>query len=197
VSYRTLTQAQATFQDRVAVIGGGTIGQLCLAAAKAMGVKETLITIKYDQQAHLAEELGADHIVDIRRTTLEDYVKKLNGGLGADVVIETVGGGHNFDSALAAMRRRGRVVLVAGYYQPLEVNLAKVVWSEATIIGANCYGYSGMTTDFQAAIDLISSGQVPATKLVTHHFPFADIAEAFRVAADKKSGSVKVHVDQI
>lgn len=194
VAYRALAQADASHADRVAIIGGGTIGQLCLAVAKAIGVKETAITVKYPQQAQLAEELGADHIVDVNNCDQSEALKDVSGGLGVDVVIETVGGAKNFDGALAAVRRRGRVVLVAGYFEPLEVNLAPVVWSEALVTGSNCYGYSGMTTDFQAAIDLVVAGKVPVTKLVTHRFPLAEIEDAFAIAADKSSGSIKVHV---
>ncbi|UCH27396.1 MAG: hypothetical protein JSV66_07095 [Trueperaceae bacterium] len=51
-----------------------------------------------------------------------------------------------------------------------------------------------METDFQAAIDLISSGKIDVTKLVTHRFPFTDIAKAFEIAADKEAGAVKVHL---
>ena len=40
VSYRAIGQARATYQDSVAIIGGGTIGQFALAAAVAAGVKE-------------------------------------------------------------------------------------------------------------------------------------------------------------
>ena len=68
VSYRAIGQARATYQDTVAVIGGGTIGQFALAAAVAAGVKETLITVKYDHQAELAKKLGADHVVNIGDT---------------------------------------------------------------------------------------------------------------------------------
>ncbi len=196
VSYRAVEQAGATYRDRLAVIGGGTIGQFCLAAAKAMGIKETLITVKYDQQVQLAKELGADHVVHIGETDLKEYVKDLTDDYGMDVVIETVGGGENFSDAMSIVRRRGSVVLVAGYYKPLEVNLSQIVWSEATVTGSNCYGYSGMATDFDAAIDLIASGRVDATKLVTHRFPLIEIDEAFKIAADKKSGAIKVHVCQ-
>ena len=144
VFHRAVAQSGATYLDRVAIIGGGTIGQLCLAVAKAAGVKEMLITVKYDQQAQLAKEFGADHVLDIGETDPKAYVEDLTNGLGVDIVIETVGGGQNFDDAMAMVRRRGVVVLVAGYYKPLEVDLGRIVWSEAIITGSNCYGYSGI-----------------------------------------------------
>ena len=135
VSYRAVGQARATYQDSVAIIGGGTIGQFALAAAVAAGVKETLITVKYDQQAELAKDLGADHVIDIGETDPKEYVKDITRGLGMDAVIETVGGGHNFDDAMAMVRSRGVVVLVAGYFEPLKVNLGRIVGSEAIVTG--------------------------------------------------------------
>lgn len=194
VGVRALAQAQATYADRVLVIGGGTIGLLCLAVAKAIGVRETLITAKYPQQVEMAQALGADHVVDVTRADVRDVVNEMTDNLGVDVVIETVGAAANFNEALATVRKRGRVVLVAGYHKPLEVDLARLVWAEPIVTGSNCYGFSGLQTDFQAAIDLIDSGRVDITKIVTHHFPFDDVTEAFQVAADKEMGSVKVHL---
>lgn len=194
VGVRALAQAEATHQDRVAVIGGGTIGLLSLAVARANGVKDTLITVKYPQQAAMARELGADHVVDVTREDVREVVKELTDGLGIDIVIETVGGADHFNDALAIVRKRGRVVLVGGYHKPLEVDLSRIVWPEAIVTGSNCYGYSGLQTDFEAAIDLIAEGKIDVTKIVTHCFPLAEIAEAFRVSADKGTGVVKVHV---
>jgi 2-desacetyl-2-hydroxyethyl bacteriochlorophyllide A dehydrogenase len=194
VANRAVAQTHAGHRDRVAIIGGGSIGLVCLAAAKAAGVKETVITVKYPQQARLARQLGADHVIDIGKMDVEGYLKELTDGIGVDVVIETVGGGRNFDTALAAVRKRGTVVLVAGYSRPLEVDLRQIVSSEATVTGSNCYAYSGMETDFEAAIDLITSERVDLTGLVTHRFSLMSIAEAFEIAADKGSGAVKVHL---
>ncbi|MCG9129394.1 alcohol dehydrogenase catalytic domain-containing protein [Candidatus Poribacteria bacterium] len=196
VSHRAVARSGVNSRDTIAIIGGGTIGQFCLADAVAAGVKETLITVKYDQQEQLAKDLGADHVVNISKTDVNDYVKDITNGIGFDAVIETVGGGQNFNTATTIVRKQGNVVLVAGYYKPLEVNLSTIVWSEASIIGSNCYGYSGMETDFEAAIELIDSGKVDATKLVTHYYPLEEIQEAFRISADKTSGAVKVHVCQ-
>ena len=195
VSHRTLCQAQATHHDRVVILGSGSIGLFCLAAAKAIGVRETIISTKYEHQAKMAQELGADHVIRIAKQNLRDEVKQITSNLGADVVIETIASPENFNDALSIVRSKGRVVLVGGYHKPLEVNIGRVVGLEATIVGSNCYGYSGIRTDFEASTDLIASKKVPAMKLVTHRFPLNEIAEAFRVAADKNSGSIKVLVN--
>ena len=92
--------------------------------------------------------------------------------------------------------RGGAVVLLAGYHKALEVDIGRVVSTEAVVTGSNCYGYSGMKTDFQASIALIADGHVDVGKLVTHRFSLDEIGEAFRIAADKSSGSIKVHVCQ-
>ncbi len=196
VSHRAVARSGANARDSIAIIGGGTIGQFCLADAVAAGIKETLITVKYKQQAEVAESLGADHVVNVEDTDVTEYAKDITNGGGFDAVIETVGGAENFNTAATIVRKQGTVVLVAGYYKPLEVNLSTIVWSEARITGSNCYGYSGMETDFEAAIELIGSGLVDATKLVTHRYPFDEIEGAFRAAADKTSGAVKVQVCQ-
>lgn len=196
VCHRAVMQAGATSRDRMVVLGGGTIGLLTLAAAKAAGVRETLVTVKYQQQEEVAKAYGADRVVDVNEKNVVDVVKEWTDDLGADCVIETVGGGSNFDAAVACARKRGTVVLVAGYYEPLEVDLRKIVWSEVIVTGSNCYGYSGREKDFDAAIEIIASGRVDPTKIVTHRYGLDEIVDAFQAAADKKSGSIKVHVVQ-
>ena len=195
VCHRAVMQANVTHRDRVLVVGGGTIGLLALAAAVAAGVRETAISAKYPQQIEIAQALGADHVVNVAETSMVEFVKDWTGE-GADCVIETVGGGQNFDDALASVRRRGTVMLVAGYFEPLTVDLSRLVWSEAVVIGSNCYAYSGREKDFDAAIEMIGSGKVDPTKIVSHRMMLDEIVEAFRIAADKTSGSVKVQVVQ-
>ena len=80
VSHRGVARSGVSYRDRIAVIGGGTIGLLCLAVAKVAGAKETLISVKYDHQAKLAEELGADHVMQIGEANLVEYTKDLTRG---------------------------------------------------------------------------------------------------------------------
>ena len=97
-----------------------------------------------------------------------------------------------FDLALSLTRKAGRVVLVGGYSGPLNVNLGAIVGKEVELTGSGCYAYSGLKTDFEHAIDLMP--RLEFERIVTHRFPLAEAAEAFETAADKSTGSLKVHL---
>jgi threonine dehydrogenase-like Zn-dependent dehydrogenase len=62
------------------------------------------------------------------------------------------------------------------------------------MVGSNCYGRSGSHTDFELAISLLRKNLEPLNRLVTHRFPLDQVNQAFTAAADKHSGSIKVHL---
>jgi 2-desacetyl-2-hydroxyethyl bacteriochlorophyllide A dehydrogenase len=194
VSYRAFRRTEADYQDAVLVIGSGTIGLLAVAAAKVSGVRRAMACARYDHQADMAKELGAHNVIRVRDQNVKEEVLKVTDGLGADAVIETTASAGGFSDALSAVRKRGSIVLVGGYHKPLEVHLSRIVGSEIRVTGSSCYGYSGMRKDFEWSMDLISSGKIPVSKLITHRFPLDDVQRAFETAADKKTGSIKVQV---
>ena len=196
VAHRAVMQAGLAPGDRVLVIGGGSIGLLTLAAAIAAGARETAITAKYPQQIRIAEALGADYVVDAARIDVVDFVREWTNEGMVECVIETVGGAGNFNDSLKCVKKRGVVVLVAGYYEPLAVDIGNIVGREAIVRGSNCYAYSSGQKDVDTAIQLIAAGKVEPTKIVTHRLPLDDVEEAFRIAADKSSGAIKVHLVQ-
>ncbi len=196
VCYRALKESGATAHDRVAIFGGGSIGLLCLAVAKAMGVKETLIVVKYPQQAEIAKDYGADHIINISDTNVQDYCSNITDNIGFDVVIETTSSASGFDDAVEIVRRRGTIVLVGIYTKPLSVNLNNIVVREINIKGSICYSYDDAVKEFDTTIAWIMSGKVDPTKIVTHHLPLDKIVEGFKIADDKSTGSIKVNIHQ-
>jgi 2-desacetyl-2-hydroxyethyl bacteriochlorophyllide A dehydrogenase len=196
VAHRSLLRTGVDRMARVAILGAGTIGLLCLAIAKELDFREVLITAKYEHQAKMAETLGADHVIRVSTQDVREEAKAIFEPHGADVVVDTVAVEQTFHDAISIVRKAGTISLVGGYTGPLNLSLGAVVSKELQLVGSQCYSYSGLTTDFAAVIDLIASKTVDGTPLITHRFPLDEVAEAFKVAADKRTGSIKVLLSQ-
>lgn len=101
--------------ETILVLGStGGIGLATIQLAKAMNLR-VLAAVSTPGKADLAREVGADEIIDISRNNLRDSLREQvyakNGGVGADIVIDPIGG-DTFDAALRAVAWRGRVVIV-------------------------------------------------------------------------------------
>ena len=197
VALRAFLKTEAKGTDSLAILGGGTIGLLCLAVAKALGVGKTLITVKYARQTEIAEQLGADHLIDVSKGDTERKIKAIVGNVGVDACIDTVSSERTYSEALAITRAAGKVCFAGGNIQAVHVDLSPILHKELNLVGSLCYGYSGIKKDFDTTIGLIASGKVSPTSLITHRFPLEKTEEAFRVAADKTTGSIKVMVSQV
>ncbi len=66
---------------------------------------------------------------------------------------------------------------------------------EAKLIASMGYCSHEGGRDMQQAAEMLAARPVIADALVTHRFPLEDAVEAFRVAADRKSGAIKVVVE--
>jgi len=186
VGYRAFARSGAGADDRLLIVGAGTIGLCVLMCAKAAGVQAVTIVARYEHQAAAARDLGADAVVIAGDQQIE--------GEPADATIETTASSRGISDALSATRPAGAVVLVGGYSAPLRASLGQIVGRELHVTGSQCYGRTGGRRDFDSAIELIALGRAPVARLVTHRFPLDQIAEAFAAADDKGSGAIKVQL---
>jgi threonine dehydrogenase-like Zn-dependent dehydrogenase len=96
----------------VVVLGGGLMGLLTLALARARGARTAVLSDPLPSRRALAERLGADLTVDPTREDLAAAVARLTGGRGADVACEAVGKPELVAEAVRLVRPRGIVQLV-------------------------------------------------------------------------------------
>ena len=162
--------------ERTLVIGGGTIGLTCVAAALAAGASVD-IAARHPHQLEAAERIGAG----------------VNVGADYDTVIEAAGTGAALDQAIEAARPGGKISVPASYWDGLTIGQAQA-WclKELSMKPAMTYGYHGGEREFDIAAKLLADRPEIAEALITHRYGLDDAAEAFRVAADRRAGAIKV-----
>jgi threonine dehydrogenase-like Zn-dependent dehydrogenase len=115
--------------------------------------------------------------------------------VGADLVVESVGRhAEPLELAWQLVRPQGSLAVLGIFPQPVLLNLMRPVLREVSITFPICYGVIDGRHDFEVAIEIIASDRVTIDGLVTHRFPLEQAAAAFQTAADKSSGSLKVHI---
>lgn len=95
--------------DCVVVIGGGAVGQLTALSAQAAAAGVVVVVEPNPQRRAFAQAHGS---LAIHPDEAEAFVKRLTDDVGADVVLEAVGGNGPLDLAMKLARPRARVVSV-------------------------------------------------------------------------------------
>ncbi len=197
VVIHAVRESNTHWPRNVVIIGAGTVGLLGLIVAKQMGVGFIGVTARYQHQADLAENLGANSVLLSTKSDTKSHIGVWLGDNQIDTVFETVGGQQPVEQALNIVRGGGLVSLLGLTDQYIVLPMNSVVVREITLSGSIFYGRpkSAEASDFSLALRLLGSGGIPVDKLVTHVFSVDQAEEAFAAAADKRSGSVKVQVD--
>jgi len=161
----------------VLLLGTGGVSLFALQFAKASGAR-VIVTSSSDEKLERARRFGADETINYRRTPDWDgEVLKLTDGAGADLVVETVGGG-TFSRSLNAAAIEG-TVFVVGFVTGGDVaaSLFPVILKTLRVIGSN----TGSVADLREAARAVAAvGLKPAVDQV---FAFADAPAAYRTLA--------------
>lgn len=176
VSVHGVRRAGIRGTDRVAVIGGGTIGQTASIAAQAVGATVDL-RARHDRQREVAARLGAGEI----------------SGEGYDVVIEAAGTADALAEAALLCRPGGTILGLGSYWEgTVEAPAFTMSSKELAFVPAQMYGRSGPSRDVDVAATLLALRPEIATALITHRFPLDAAVEAFATARDRAAGAIKV-----
>jgi threonine dehydrogenase-like Zn-dependent dehydrogenase len=178
----------------VAIVGQGPMGLLWTAVCRNLGAREIIGLDRIPARLALSRKMGATRAVDVDRSDPVQAVAEATGGRMADVVVEAVG---HVDQALnlcVRLTRQGGRIL---YFGVPTRYLDRVEWHELFFrnITVHTSVRPDFTRDFPLAMRWIGEGRIDVRPLVTHRLPLADIAEAFRLFGDPRSGAVKVQVD--
>ncbi|MDH7569986.1 MAG: zinc-dependent alcohol dehydrogenase family protein [Armatimonadota bacterium] len=174
--------------DQVVVLGAGPIGLLMTQLARLAGAAKVIVSELSPRKRELAQQLGADVVVDPLAEDLDARVTAVTE-IGADVVFECVGTAQTAAAAVAAARRGGRVVLfgVSPKEAAMEVRPYEVFLNELTLVGS----YINPHTHARA-IALLAAGRVRVRDLISHRVPLEEFPRAVELAGQKETVKVLV-----
>lgn len=169
-----LRRAGLRANQRVAVVGGGTIGLCAVAAVRASGAEVALVS-RYDTQRAAGERLGA---------------KSVSGHY--DLVVEAAGSESALAQAVDLAKPGGKVSIPGIYWQPVTMPGLAMGMKEVALLPAFLYSRGGASRDIDAAAATLAATPELPRAIITHRFPLDAAAEAFATAANRSSGAIKV-----
>jgi len=174
----------------VLVIGSGMSGLLHIKLAKALGAGKIISTDINDFRLKAARAAGAD--LTLRADSDVPGSVKAAIGSFADLVIICAASDSAINQGLKSVDRGGTVILFApkepGATFPMP--LFDLWRDNITIINS----YASPPYDTQVALDLIASGRVAVTDMVSHRLGLGEAATGFRLVAEARE-SIKVIIE--
>ncbi|NKB35627.1 MAG: alcohol dehydrogenase catalytic domain-containing protein [Gammaproteobacteria bacterium] len=190
ICVRGARRANIQLGKRVAILGAGSIGLLSILSAYAAGAEEVFVSARHKHQQEVARHFGASAVFKDSESLLEEL-----GDQYIDVVIETVGGiANTLSDAVLLARTGGTILLLGAFKNNPSIPALRFMTNELTLVASNCHGQEGVRSDLMLAADLVRKYAGQLEVLNTHRFKLDQVAEAFAVAEDKHSNSIKVQL---
>jgi L-iditol 2-dehydrogenase len=167
--------------DVVLVLGAGPMGIMHVLAAKAAQAAKILVSDQSTPRLRVAQQMGADRVVNFTEESLPDVVAKETEGRGADVVVVAAGVRDAMESAPALAAIGGRINFFAGLGGSdtgVRVDSNLIHYKELVLTGTT--GCS--TADCRHSLDLVSSGKVDLLPLVSGRYGLDHMKEAVDLA---------------
>lgn len=172
------------------VLGAGTIGVMTALGALAGGCSEVIITDVQQPKLDIAAKLGEITPVNITQENIADVIEKKTNGWGADVVFEASGNEKAASQVFDLVCPGGTVVLIGMPTGPIPYDVVAAQAKEVRV--EHIFRYANI---YPRALNLLGSGKIDVTSLLTDTFKFEDSLKAFDFACDMPATSVKAVIE--
>ncbi|MFC7395487.1 NAD(P)-dependent alcohol dehydrogenase [Scopulibacillus cellulosilyticus] len=174
----------------IAIMGMGPVGLMAVAAAKAFGAGNIIVTDLEPLRLDAAKQMGATHAINIRDQDPVKEIRKLTNNKGVDVAWETAGNPSALQSALASVRRGGKLAIVGLPAQnDIPLNVPFIADNEIDISGIFRYANT-----YPKGINFLASGIADTKNLITDKYSLEEAQEAMERALNYKNECLKVVV---
>ncbi len=167
----------------------GGVGALLVQIAKKRGAR-VLGTVSTEEKGRIAQEAGADVVINYTQVDFAAEVKRLTNGQGVDAVFDSVGK-TTFDQSLNCLVPRGTLVLYgqsSGAVPPLDpqiLNAKGSLYLTRPTLRHYTHDRAELLSRANELFDWMRSGELKAR--IDQVFPLAQADEAHRYLASRQS----------
>jgi L-iditol 2-dehydrogenase len=174
------------FGDTVVVQGMGAIGCMMAAKARMLGAGKVIALDNYAPKLEIAKSFGADITINVSGLADKELVQAIRDeteGMGADVVVETIGQPEPVRVGLEMLRRGGTYLETGNFADTGDVliNVHRHIAAKNVLI----YGNTNHPHDgYYKAFEMMHRYEdtFPWEKLITHRFGLDQAQEALETS---------------
>lgn len=174
--------------NTVAIVGAGPIGMAALLTAQFYSPSQIIMIDLDAARLEMARQFGATATVLSSDTDAKEQIFKLTEGKGVDTAIEAVGIAATFELCQAIIAVGGTIANVGVHGHKVDLHLEQL-WNKNITITTGLVD----TSSTPMLLKAVASEKIQAKKLVTHHFAFEHIVDAY----DTFRNAAKTHALKI
>ena len=174
----------------VAIVGAGPIGLAVLLTAVLYSPSLIIMIDKDKHRLNIAKQLGATHVLDSSSENIVNKIMEITKG-GVDTAIEAVGIPDTFVMCENIVAPGGTIANIGVHGAEVPLYLERL-WSQNITITTRLVD----TTTTPTLLKMVSSKKIDPTVLISHHFDFEDILEAYDTFAEaSKTQAIKMIIN--
>jgi L-iditol 2-dehydrogenase len=185
-----LWKAQIEEGETFAVYGSGPIGLFSIQLARYFGASRIIAVDVMEEKLRLAKAAGADEVINSLEQQPVETIRKLTGGKGADIVLDTSGVKTAQHQGICSAGNSGRVVLVGISHDSLELSKEAVdgiLRRELIIRGSwNSFSPPFPGEEWTRSLSLMAQGSIWMPDFISHRLRLEDGPPIFAAIRDKK-----------
>ena len=177
---RAIKRCNLQAEDKILVVGLGSIGLLMSQAIQAMGYKVFACDL-LEERIKLAKEKGIESLNSRDLETFDKIIKEKTEGLGIDAVFMTSGADKAIEVALKTIKMGGKILVFSSTPNNMGYANNEIYYKELTVMGS----YSPSPKDLKDSFEFLTSGKVNVTNITTV-YPLEQIQKAFEDTVSNK-----------
>ncbi|MGP5175058.1 NAD(P)-dependent alcohol dehydrogenase [Psychrobacter immobilis] len=191
--FKGAENANIQIGDVVAIFAQGPIGLCATAGARIKGTSLIIAVDGNNERLAMAKKLGADITLNFTEVDVVDEIMKITGGRGVDSSIEALGLQSTFEQCLKILKPGGTLSSLGVYSEDLVIPMAHFAsgLGDHTIRTALC---PGGKERMRRLMNVIESGRVDLSEMVTHTYALDDIVEAYDLFMHQRDGVLKIAI---